>query len=70
MKERQLDSTFIRVERDGKFFNRCLSDCSWEEVESWLNQKPKECAIRTLKEFHRILRVIGDELDITGEICE
>ena len=70
MMERRLDGIFIRVQDDsGKYVSRCLTDCTWEEVSSWLNNSIEERAglISVIKELHSRLRTIGDQLDLFGD---
>jgi hypothetical protein len=66
MKERNLDGIYIRVCHQGRWQSRCLTDCTWAEVQSWTDTMTKEGIIRTLRHFHERLRTLGDELDIVS----
>ncbi len=64
--KRDLDDIYIRVEADGKWESRCLTDCPWETVAEWLEQKPPEWATEVAKGLHKKLRRFGDDLKISG----
>jgi hypothetical protein len=64
--ERNLDGFFYRVERNGKFVNRCFSDLTDEEQPDFLSRIEKDGYIRMCKELSAILRRIGDQFGIMG----
>lgn len=80
LKQRDLDRFYLRVEINGEFTNRCLTDIDWSEVEEFISQKTKKesenepneitCArycdlmTRIAAGLHEALRSLGDGLDI------
>mgnify|MGYP001587776325 CR=1 FL=1 len=70
--ERNLDSIYIRVQLDGQWVSRCLTDCPWPVVETWLRDaskrvlEPLTYVISTVEHLHKRLRSLGDQLDIQG----
>jgi hypothetical protein len=85
MIERHLDQMIIRVEIDGKWESRCLTDCTWEQVEAWIVFKCESTAgdngklglreqvnyhREIVKHLHERLRDLGDQLNVTGKSSE
>ena len=66
-KERNLDGFYYRVERDGKYVNRCFSDLTDEEQTEFLSRIEKDGFIRMCKELAAIIRRIDDQFGIMGE---
>jgi hypothetical protein len=73
---RDLDGIYLRVQIEGKWDNRCLTDLIWEDVDAWLierlkNQSPedRERQLRQIaKHFHERLRSIGDQLNLAARV--
>lgn len=62
--ERKLDGCFFRVERDGKWVNRCFTDLTKEEQEKMLEGRSAEWYRRLLEHLADQLRSVGDELNV------
>lgn len=64
---RNLDGTYFRVERNGKWQSICFSDMTEEEMDCILKDKPEEWLRSMCKILGKTIRSIGDELDIVLE---
>ena len=62
--ERNLDGFYYRVERDGKYVNRCFTDLTGDEQTEFLSRLEKDGFIRMCKELAASLRRVGDQFDI------
>ena len=65
--ERNLDGIFFRVQIDGKWCNRCVTDMPWNEVEKILEDLPHSWAVDMAKHLHGCLRSIGDQFNIARD---
>lgn len=64
---RNLDGIYLRVERNGKWQNLCLSDMTQEELEAALNPERGEWLKGAVIYLAQTLRKIGDMFDIACE---
>lgn len=60
---RELDGIYYRVERDGKWCNRCFTDLTTDEQEEMI----KKYDVEGLKRMVMLLRDIGDTFDIIAK---
>lgn len=72
--ERHLDGIYIRIMRDGKYLAKCLTDCTWDEVEAHLIETTRTdidggrvYLLGTVKHLYERLRKAGDDLDLHGD---
>lgn len=66
---RNLDQMFLRVTRKGKARTLCLTDCTWAEVEDWLQAQPLDPVSElaaVAQHLHERLRAVGDGLDLAS----
>lgn len=66
-KQRELDSVYFRVERDGKWENICFSDLTDDEKQNVLDGKTDEWLRSMCVILSNVIRCIGDELDLVGD---
>lgn len=64
MIERNLDGQYHRVERDDRWHSLCLSDMTEDERRARLESYTWEQLYDTALYLARVLRDIGDELDL------
>lgn len=64
---RELDGIYYRVERDGKWCNRCFTDLTTEEQEEMIKKYDVEGLKRMVMLLAKILRDIGDTFDIVAK---
>ena len=64
MEKRNLDGIYLRVQRDGKWQNLCLSDMTQEELEEILNPERGEWLKGAVIRLATVIREIGDMFDI------
>ena len=64
MKVRNLDGIYFRVNRDGKWVNRCFTDLTVEEREDVCGGKGSEWLKSLAFHLADVLRTIADMLDI------
>lgn len=64
IKKRDLDGCYFRVERNGKWTNRCWTDLSEEEQEQFGKDRGPEWWMSLAKHLGDCLRRMGDDLDI------
>lgn len=62
--DRELDSIFFRVERDGNFESVCFSDLTEEQMRDVLKVHSKEWLLEMCVILGKRIREIGDQLDI------
>jgi hypothetical protein len=66
--DRELTGMFLRVqEPDGKWRAKDISDCSEEQVRSAIGNYTDEQKMRTILALAKIIKEIGDELNISRE---
>ena len=63
---RQLDGIYLRIKRDGKFQNICLSDMTREELEANLNPDHGEWLKGAVIHLALTLHAIGDKFCIAA----
>ena len=63
---RQLDGIYFRVKRGDKWEDICFSDLTDEEMEDVLKTFDEPALRRMCKVLGKVLREIGDELDLFG----
>lgn len=63
-KPRNLDGVYVRVQRDGRYVNRCFSDLTAEEQERFMSKYDTEGLKRLCLVMTGCLRTIGDRLDL------
>lgn len=63
---RELDSCYFRVERDGKWQNICFSDLTEEEMEKVTKGRSEEWLRSLAIYLGQRIRAIGDQLDIVN----
>ena len=61
---RELDGVYARAERDGKWCNRCFTDLTAEEQQSFLNSLDIKGLRRMCLIMAGLLRKVGDQFDI------
>lgn len=61
---RHLDGIYLRVERNGKWQDLCLSDMTQEELERTLDPKKGEWLKGAVIHLAQKMRYIGDQMDI------
>lgn len=66
-KQRELDSVYFRVEREGKWENICFSDLTDGEKQNVLDGKTDEWLRSMCVILSNVIRCIGDELDLVGD---
>ena len=64
MKVRNLDGVYFRVERDGKWVNRCFTDLTMEERYAVCKERDYEWFKSLAFHLADTLRWIGNQLDI------
>lgn len=64
--KRDLDGIYLRVKRNGKYQNLCLSDMTEEELEENLNAERGEWLKGAVIHLASTLHEIGDLFDIIG----
>lgn len=64
--DRKLDGFNIRVQDESGARSVCLSDASDEQRHIWLSQLDRDRLLFVANELAKIIRLIGDELDIHG----
>lgn len=64
--ERNLDSIYFRVERDGKYKSLCFTDLTSEEQVACLARFDKDTLIRMCCLLSEVIRGIGDQFNIKG----
>lgn len=64
---RNLDSIYFRVERDGEWTNVCFSDLTDEECEKLTKKWKKENWITVSLCLRKQLKFLGDYLDVVIE---
>jgi len=67
---RELDGIYIRVERDGKWCNRCFTDLTDEEQQNFLGSLDTEGLQRMCLILAGILRKVCDQFGIAGRDSE
>lgn len=65
--KRNLDGIYYRVERDGKWCNRCFTDLTEAEQEEMIEKYDAEGLKRMVKILAQIIRNIGDSFDIIAK---
>lgn len=65
--DRNLDGTYFRIERNGKWQSVCFSDMTEEEMDYILKDKSEEWLRSMCKILGKTIKNIGDELDIIME---
>lgn len=69
-KIRELDGVYFRVERDGKWVNRCFTDLTEAEREEVMCDRSANWLKSLAKLMAMYLRDIGDNFDIVRENTE
>lgn len=64
---RNLDGSYFRVERNGKFESLCFSDLTEEEMDQVLDNKNRSYCVSLCKHLAYVLKALGNEFDIVGE---
>ena len=64
---RELDGIYYRVERDGKWCNRCYTDLTTDEQEEMIKKYDAEGLKRMVMLLAKILRDIGDTFNIVAK---
>ena len=64
---RELDGIYYRVERDGKWCNRCFTDLTTDEQEEMIKKYDAEGLKRMVMLLAKILRDIGDIFNIVAK---
>ncbi len=64
---RELDGIYYRVERDGKWCNRCFTDLTTDEQEEMIKKYDAEGLKRMVMLLAKILRDIGDTFNIVAK---
>ena len=64
---RELDGIYYRVERDGKWCNRCFTDLTTDEQEEMIKKYDAEGLKRMDMLLAKILRDIGDTFNIVAK---
>lgn len=64
---RELDGIYYRVERDGKWCNRCFTDLTTDEQEEMIKKYDAEGLKRMVMLLAKILRDIGDTFNIIAK---
>ena len=64
---RELDGIYYRVERDGKWCNRCFTDLTTDEQEEMIKKYVAEGLKRMVMLLAKILRDIGDTFNIVAK---
>lgn len=62
--DRNLDGIYMRIERNGKWCNVCLSDMTSEEREKALAGKSAEWLLGAVQHLAETIKDIGNQLDI------
>lgn len=62
--ERGLDGIFYRVERDGKYVNRCFTDLTADEQNEFLSKYDASGLKRMCLLLAETVRALGDQFDI------
>ena len=62
--DRELDSVYFRVERDGKFESVSFSDLTEGQMRDVLSGRSKEWLLEMCVILGKRIREIGDQLDI------
>ena len=68
--ERNLDSIYFRVERDGKYRSVCFSDLTEEEQEKVLKNLDNAALRRMCMILSETIKEIGEACDIIREVEE
>lgn len=63
---RELDTVFFRVEREGKWQNICFSDLTEDEMRTVLKNRSQEWLTELCIIMGKTVRGIGDCFDIVG----
>ena len=61
---RNLDGVYNRVQRYGKYVNRCFTDMTLDEQEKFMTRFGEEGLKRLCLHLAERLREVGDQLDI------
>ncbi len=70
MSERNLDGIYLRVQVDGSWESRCLTDMPIEIVEHILDgnargaDDPTKYMMSAVRHLHKRLRAVGDQFDL------
>lgn len=64
MTKRDLDGVYFRVQRGGKWVNRCWTDLTKEEQAQVSEDCPAEWWKAMAENLGACLRALGDELDV------
>jgi hypothetical protein len=64
--ERNLDGIYFRIERDGKYINRCFSDLTDKEQTESISRYDNTALQRMCKLLAGVLRYIADRFDLVG----
>ena len=64
---RNLDGFYLRVERDGKWVNRCFTDLTTEEQTKWLSRLTNEGKTRLVNGLLETITKMLDIPDISDE---
>ena len=70
MKVRNLDGAYFRVNRNGKWLNRCFTDLTFEERQTVCKGKDAEFFKDLAFHLADILRAIADVMHVTCEVGE
>lgn len=65
--DRKLDSIFYRVKRGERWESVCLSDCTKEERQPFLESLGKDGLISCIDHLCDCLKELGDDLDVVRE---
>lgn len=68
MKKRNLDGIYVRVERDGKFANVCLTDLKQHELDIFLNRLNPSGLTTTLEHLNKQLLSLSSECLMENEL--
>lgn len=63
---KNLDGSYFRVLRNGKFVERCFTDMTTEEQDDFLETLDKDCLKAMVKTFGNALRGLCDMCHIEG----
>ena len=65
--ERDIDGIYYRVERDGKWCNRCFTDLTTDEQAEMIKEYDTEGLKRMIMLLAKILRDVGDKFNIIAK---
>lgn len=67
LKKRELDGVYFRVFRDGKWDSVCFTDLTEDQQRAIMENKSSEWLANMCVILARVIRELGDDLDIVRE---